>query len=225
MQPTTNLLLPALLFGAIGIIIGVVVVLIIVDRTRIKSDQKESSAAADAPTEPQSGLPPDKYTPIARLIRERVSGRLVVEVDDKLYLSSYSAPAQIRDMLDDTADDFFVWLGKPLNTSPQPAASAPTAAVPPFVGPEPVRVTPVVEPPRGTTIVDQINEILQEMLENSSLANRKISITQEPSMGVVVLVDGIHYPGVDSVAEADVKNLIKDAVKKWEKKNDPGNRY
>lgn len=226
MQPPTNLLLPALLFGAIGIIIGVVVVLLIVDRTRVKSEQqKEASAASATPTEPTSDLPTDKYTPIARLVRERVSGRLAVEVDNKLYLSSYSAPPQVRDLLDDTSDDLAVWLGKPLGRTPQPVASTQAAPVPPFVAPEPVRSVPAVEPQRSNSIVDQIDEILQEMLENSSLSDRKISITQEPSMGVVVWVDGIKYPGVDSVAEADVKNLIKDAVKKWEKKNDPGNRY
>ncbi len=225
MQPTINLLLPALLFGAIGIVIGAVVVLVIVDRTRGKSEQKDSQAAADVPTEPKSELPADRFPTVARLVREHTSGRLAVEVEDKLYLTSYSMPGQIRETLDTVAEELIVWLGKQASPTPQPTRSEPAAPVPPFINSEPARVVATTEPPRSTSIVSQINEILQEMLEVSSLSERKISITQEPSMGVMVWVDGIKYPGVDSVPENEVKNLIKSAVMKWEKKNDPANRY
>lgn len=225
MQPTINMLIPALIFGAIGIVIGAVVVLVIVDRTRAKSDQNDTQAAVDVPTEPKAEPPAGRFTPIARLVRERASGRLAVEVEDKLYLTSYSTPEQIRDTLDNVADELAIWLGKSAVQAPEPSHSEPAAPVPPFIAAEPLRPAPAPEAPRTTSIVGQINEILQEMLEASSLSERKISITQEPSFGVMVWVDGIKYPGVESVPEIEVKNLIKEAVKKWEKKNDPGNRY
>ncbi len=224
MQPAQSLLLPALLFTVIGIVIGVVAVLIIVDRTRIKTAEKPS---AEMPVEPGEepgqvpGLPADRFDSIALLYRERSSGRLAVEVDKKAYLTADAVPPDIRHTLEMASEGLTHWLGKGFEPPPAPIKSEP--APPPVIPPP----TPPAksEAPSAQSIVTQINDILQEVLAESPLAERKISLMQEPSMGVIVWVDGVKYSSIDSVPDPAVKELIQTAVRKWEKKNDLSRRY
>ncbi len=224
MQTAQSLLLPALLFTAIGIAIGVIAVLIIVDRTRAKKVDTSSAGTPESGTEepPQPpGLPADRFENIARLYRERSSGRLAVEVDNKAYLSAEAIPAQVRRELEMANEGLSLWLGKGYEPAQTPIKSEP--APPPVNLPPPAPVKS--ESPSAQSIVIQINDILQEVLAESPMAERKISLMQEPSMGVVVWVDGNKYSSIDSVPDPAVKELIQTAVRKWEKKNDLSRRY
>lgn len=232
MFTTTNILLPALLFSVIGIVIGVVAVLLIVDRTRTKVEDNNSPEPSSPAQDLTPTLPTDRFENVARLYRERTSGRLVVEVDKKIYLTPDSAPANVLSELESAVDSLTTWLGKNPSAVPPPALTkveAPLQPEPPapFVTPvSPVPVKPAAnEPPRATSIVGQINDILQEILADSDLSTHKLSLTQEPSMGVVVWVDGVKYPSIDEVQDIQIRELIKKAVKMWERKNDLSRRY
>jgi hypothetical protein len=70
------------------------------------------------------------------------------------------------------------------------------------------------------SMVDQIDEILQEMLENSPLANRGIRIVEDPIKGVVVWVGLDNYEGIGAVPDQDILAMLRSAVEKWEKMAD-----
>lgn len=217
-----NLLMPAILFTAIGVVIGVVVVLIIVDRTRSKSEGKADAQPSSSAAEETPVLPADRYDRIANLYRERHTDRLAVEVDNKIYRNADFLPAHVKKNLDSAAEGLTAWLGKTASpSSPPPISSEP--ALPSMTAPPPPPSKS--EPPSSSSIVSQINEILQEILEESSTPEHKIALTQEPSMGVIVWVDGVKYTGINEVRDEAIRELIKKAVKTWEKKNDLSRRY
>lgn len=78
--------------------------------------------------------------------------------------------------------------------------------------------------PPPTSIVGQINLVLQEKLVGSPLEGRVISMSQSAEGGVIVTVGASQYLGVDDVPDADVKAVIRAAIAEWEKKYTPGLR-
>lgn len=66
------------------------------------------------------------------------------------------------------------------------------------------------------SIVQQINDILQDKVTQSSFANAGIKL-QETPQGVVVWIGNQSFQGIDSVPEGEAKGLIRAAVKQWEK--------
>jgi hypothetical protein len=114
----------------------------------------------------------------------------------------------------------------PLSQSQSASLHQPSTPLPPIsfkpsvIKPaEPVESKPAPPP---TSIVGQINLILQEKLTGSPLADRGISLSQSPEGGVRVTVGVSHFDGVDEVPDADVKALIRAAIAEWEKKYTPG---
>jgi hypothetical protein len=73
----------------------------------------------------------------------------------------------------------------------------------------------VKEKPKS--IVEQVDEILQKRLANSPYSTRLIRLVDAPGGGVEVLVDAKKYEGVGDVPDLEVRNLIQDCVKEWEK--------
>jgi len=83
--------------------------------------------------------------------------------------------------------------------------------VPPLVPP----VT-VEKHKRQMSIVEQVDEILQELLESSTLRGKNIRLTEMPNKGVTVWVGNEYYDGINAVPDEEVKRIIRQAVKKWE---------
>ncbi len=114
---------------------------------------------------------------------------------------------------------------------PQPLPSAPIAApiVQPIARPiAPLSTsTPKVESKKQevaapTSMVGQIDAILQEHLASSTLANRGIRLFESPEGGVVVMVGLSKYGGVSEVPDPQVQSMIRAAIAEWEKKYTPG---
>jgi hypothetical protein len=132
------------------------------------------------------------------------------------------------------------WLeGKSAPASPAPSAkpkpvSSPQTVPPPVVTPaKPVSapVTPIPATPKAkkhdkpvapTSIVEQINEILQTRIMNTSLASRGITLLESPTGGVNVYIGIDKYEGIDSVPDEEVKAAIRAAIAEWEDKYTPG---
>jgi hypothetical protein len=70
------------------------------------------------------------------------------------------------------------------------------------------------------SIVDQINDILQETIKDTPLANRMIRIVEDPREGVVVWIGLEHFPGVDSVPDPEVKAALRKAANEWERRTE-----
>jgi len=71
--------------------------------------------------------------------------------------------------------------------------------------------------PEFKSIATQINDILQEMIEDTPFDDRGITVNDAPDHGVMVTLDGEKYPGVKDVPDEEVRNLIRSAVVEWEK--------
>jgi len=122
----------------------------------------------------------------------------------------------------------------PVKTMPIPQPPEPAAALPiqtetppkPLYTAIPRNAPPVpVETPQKSkgTMVEQIDAILQEVIENSDKPDRKIRLVEEPRDGVAVWVGHQQYIGVDAVPDPSVKELIRQAVKEWDRRTD--NRF
>jgi hypothetical protein len=115
---------------------------------------------------------------------------------------------------------------------PQPPEPAAVLSIQPETPPKPIysaiprKAPPVpVEAPQKSkgTMVEQIDVILQEVIENSDKPDRKIRLVEEPRDGVAVWVDHQQFIGVDAVPDPSVKELIRQAVKEWDRRTD--NRF
>jgi hypothetical protein len=68
------------------------------------------------------------------------------------------------------------------------------------------------------SIAAQIDEILQEKLENTPLAQRAIRLMELPGKGMVVMVGLDQYDGVSSVPDPEIRDLIRSCVAEWERR-------
>jgi len=67
------------------------------------------------------------------------------------------------------------------------------------------------------SIAAQVDEILQKKLEDSPLKDRGIRLMELPERGLVVLVGVEEYEGVEDVPDEEIRMLLKECVKDWEK--------
>ncbi len=111
-------------------------------------------------------------------------------------------------------------------TPPAPVAASPTA--PPssdklrvFLKGEPVLkrsdAVPTIMP--AIDLAREIGEIVAQMQARiPSLAHRSIKLQNAPSGGVHFAIDGIVYPNVAEIPDADIQALIRAATKEWERR-------
>lgn len=73
-----------------------------------------------------------------------------------------------------------------------------------------------------TSIVGQINLILQARIVNTPLASRGVSLMESITGGVNVYVGLQRYEAIDDVPDEEVKAAIRAAIAEWENKYTPG---
>ncbi len=66
------------------------------------------------------------------------------------------------------------------------------------------------------SIAAQIDEILQEKIEGTDMAQRGVRLLELPNKGMVVMVGLDQYGGVDEVPDDEIRRMIKSAVADWE---------
>ncbi len=97
---------------------------------------------------------------------------------------------------------------------PVPAAAAPApAAQPP---------APAESGPKPTSMVGQIDAILQAKLAGTPLATRGIRLIESVQGGAAVMVGLSRYAGVGEVPDPEVQAVIRAAIAEWENKYTPG---
>jgi len=74
---------------------------------------------------------------------------------------------------------------------------------------------PGIETP-SLNVVAQINAILQEILEETPLKHRGISLVEQSDHSMVVMVGLDKYDSVDEVPDEEVRMVIRQAVSQWE---------
>ena len=73
-------------------------------------------------------------------------------------------------------------------------------------------------PPPPKAITEQIDEILQEKMAGSSFTQRGLRVRAGASGGAAFELDGKAYDAVDDLPDDAARDLIRAAIKEWEKK-------
>ncbi len=80
------------------------------------------------------------------------------------------------------------------------------------------RPSPAAKPALGLNLADEINDIVQTRLRYTPLANSpRIEITSNQDGGILITVNGRQYSSPDDIPNPEIKNLIKQAIKEWER--------
>ncbi len=107
----------------------------------------------------------------------------------------------------------------PARTPVPPApAAAPAPATGPLGAPTPAPAEPTSAP---TTMVGQIDAILQTKLAGTPLAARGIRLVESVHGGAMVIVGMQRYAGVGDVPDPEVQAVIRAAIAEWENKYTP----
>ena len=105
------------------------------------------------------------------------------------------------------------------------AAPAPTVLDRPVVmavpNPTPAKPTKeeVKKPHKTLSIVEEVDEILQELQKFSQNSQSNISLMDDGKHGVTVKVGNQTYPGIDAVTDPEAQILLKKAVTEWERRS------
>ena len=107
--------------------------------------------------------------------------------------------------------------------APQPVAPPARQTAPPPAASRPSTLAKEDRPlAPASSIVGQIDAILQARLAGSSLEERGIFLAQSPEGSVIVYVGLTRYNGIDDVPDPEIKAAIRAAISEWENKYTPG---
>jgi len=103
-----------------------------------------------------------------------------------------------------------------VNATVQPLAQAVPAVAPvPAVTPVPA-VAPSPAAPAALSIVQQVDDILQEKLSTHPAPVPTIHLVEDPHEGVIVWLNGNKFVGIESVTDPDARAIIRSAAVEWE---------
>jgi len=112
-------------------------------------------------------------------------------------------------------------IAAPANPSPiARMAALRTAGAPDATAVPPAPTEPVVSAP--TTMVGQIDAILQTRLLGTPLAARGIRLLESAEGGALVVVGKSHFAGVGEVPDPEIQAAIRAAIAEWENRYTPG---
>ena len=116
---------------------------------------------------------------------------------------------------------------QPISVMPTPTAAMPQAHLQPIAQPLSTPKTATIakeDRPAApaTSMVGQIDSILQERLTDTPLNERGVFLAQSPDGGVMVYVGLTKYMAIDDVPDAEIKAAIRAAITEWENKYTPG---
>lgn len=222
-----------LFFILIGLVAGVLLGKVDTLFTNSLKNRKENNKIQDLESQvtalqkqldsrpPVSAVPPSSDL---RLWTD-ANGTLNLELDNKPVNAPTSATPEHRRRLIALLNQLRPWIEsgpaapapKPAAPAPAPAAVAPAPMPKPIVPAEPKTGEAAIAPP-PTTIVGQINAVLQARMTSTPLAGKRIQLTESPNGGVRVYVGLKFYEGVDSVPDPEIVAAIRAAIAEWEKK-------
>lgn len=193
----------------------------------LRADKKSTPSIEPAPSSPGEPNSPELIH-VAGFLRNQESGPLLVKMDAKIVSSETELSSDQRASLEDLLLELRTWLGyKPFTTEQHPVQELPDQLGEDLFGKNsgvftdvvsPMPAMPVSAPPftGSKSIVGQIDDILQEKLQNTAHANRRIRLTEKPNQGVVVQIGLDSFPGIDEVPDPEIRELIHQAVTEWE---------
>ena len=246
-QELISTLIPIALIGLIALVVGVVVGFLLagISNQSTSEDTKKKKSLIE----------------LARLWRDRTSGKVMVEMNGKIFSAPDKINSDQQAALAKALDELQLWLGADDLVARALIApvSSPLPEPSPHIPPEPPPATPAaakiisvtaasqvishppdseVKPPSmqigdiftqvfspekpktsikpAKSIAAQVDEIIQEKLPGSPYRNRIISVTDLPGRGLLVRVDDLSYEGIGDVADAEIRQFLRECVSEWE---------
>jgi hypothetical protein len=232
----TTLSTPLLLVlaGVVGLLLGLLV------STIFRNDPKPSGEGPQLPKK----FADQGYDEATRLYYSPATKKAITELDGDFYADYATLTPEQKKRVLRILQAWQEWSGgQPAPTAVsvaapvQSTAAAPTVAAIPATMPK-LPTTPVSAPAKPgsvaqpqaaakqepKSIVEQINDILEEMLVNSPEKARGIHLMDNGHEGVLVWVGIEKFNGVDEVPYPEVQDLIRTAVAKWEEETEAHNR-
>ena len=203
-------------------------------KRRIAEEEQEKKEKKEKPASE-----PVKVDDPGMLRIKNEGGTMTLDLDGKR-VNATALNSQQRKRLIEMLNVMRPWLeGKPASvpapTNPPPPkptpASAPIASSPPRSAAQPTPSSPAKssssktedEPDSTpTSIVGQINQILQKQIDGTTLEARGVSLMESASGGVNVYVGVQRYEMIDDVPDEEIKAAIRAAIAEWENKYTPG---
>jgi len=213
----------------IGIVFGAGVAWWILARRKPGEPQAEPRPAPD-----ELAALRERYAEEAGLWHEKTSGKLVVRFEKQMLEKTGQLNSMQRTHMEALAKEWLAWLGVEMAPRPAPAPVQPAIILPPPAAaaatpaqrvqrpqaPLPVSdAIPVSSTPaKIKSIVEQIDEILQDKLARSSSIQKGVRLAEDAAHGVVVWIGLEHYNGVDLVTDPEVRALLREAAEEWERR-------
>jgi hypothetical protein len=146
--------------------------------------------------------------PVATLMRDEVTGELVIQVGDETYRNKEELQSSKNwGRVQFAAEDLAKWMvGDPTGEVSEP--SPPARRIPSGKAERKESDAP-------RSMVEEIDEILQDMLEDSNLSERAVRLMEGPG-GMATVLIGIDSYAMEDVPDPEIKDLIKQAVATWE---------
>ncbi len=197
MQPSQVIILVSVLFGLGGLLLGFLLGSAWANRQHRSLENEEAAPELELleeePTEPPAlAMEPPLPVPAPPLAPPAES--------------SVAAPAQ------PTAPP----PAEPPAAPQKPGPQKPIPAAPAAFPAEPVPPSASKKPAAPLSIIEQVNAIFRQMTAGTPLAERSISLQQDPTLGVTVLVGVEHFNSIEEVPDEEIRAALKAAVKKWE---------
>ncbi|MBP7228096.1 MAG: hypothetical protein KA988_03225 [Longilinea sp.] len=240
MNSVMAVLIPTFIGVVVGFAAGAIVAILWYERNKEEKPETPSAQpkvvekvvekVIEKPVEKlPEGVDRNDFGDLLRFWRRRTDGSLWVEIAGRAFPKAEALEPQQRQLMENLLREGVIWLGlgRPAPATAQPPAAAPQtpAAAPqtPAAVAQPVSVAAVVTPPvvsdRPKSIVEQIDEVVQELLPTSSLAGRNIHVSTDLKEGVVVWDGNQRYVGIGGVSDPVLRAFLQAAVAEWERRS------
>lgn len=163
-------------------------------------EEPESTQEKAEPAETPSDV---DHIQVATLLRDDVTGQLIIQVGDR----EYSSPDELRASPDWTrveyaAADLAEWVRPPASKETKEPESA-------------LDSEEQAAERRPSTMIEQINAILQERIELSGRSELAVRLIEGPG-GMARVLIGVNSYEIAEVPDPEVRELIRQAVATWE---------
>ncbi len=197
-------------------------------RRKTEEEEKKTRAAIEKPLRPPPPAPVVENSLLKISLDE--NNQPCLDLDGQRVNTPQLTPEQRKRLID------LMVMARPWidgSASQKPAVPAvqtvnppmTTTAPAPVPTPKPAPSLPVAsskpEAAAPTTMVGQIDAILQARLTGTPLSGRGIRLVESPEGMVTVVVGMNSYPGVSEVPDPAIQAAIRSAITEWEQKYTP----
>jgi hypothetical protein len=235
---SSTVLIVAALCLAIGYIAGLLITSLVGSRSKSESETENpdlDKRLPNLPATPPAGFhigiskpmpaTEQRVPPFDQVLvwRDRPGGGLQIDLDGKSYSKASSLTPGQRQRLSAWIPEIQSWLGITLAKTSVEAnkrdADVANGILEAKTGETRLDINskPVL-PQAQKSIVTQIDEILQDQMSGTALAERGIRLCEAPGQGVTVWIGLEQFQGIDAVTDAEVLTAIRHAVNTWEAK-------